>query len=126
MRSIHFSFPPAAPSGRDMLTLKDVGKRFSDRKLFHGLSFTLRRGDKLGVIGVNGAGKTTFLKMLAGLEAAEGAIRYGQYKAYSDKINAIYAIRTTVRPSLRLMSRHRRSEERRVGKECRSRWSPYH
>lgn len=76
-RSIHFSFPPAAPSGRDMLTLKDVGKRFGDRELFHGLSFTLRRGDKLGVIGVNGAGKTTFLKMLAGLEAAEGAIRYG-------------------------------------------------
>ena len=76
-RTIHFHFPPAPPSGREVLTLSGVGKRFGEKTVFSGMSFTLQRGDKLGVIGVNGAGKTTFLKMLAGLEQAEGEIKYG-------------------------------------------------
>ncbi|NLZ17402.1 MAG: ATP-binding cassette domain-containing protein [Desulfobulbaceae bacterium] len=76
-RSIRFSFPPAVPSGRDVLSLDKVTKRFRNREVFHDLAFTLQRGDKLAVIGVNGAGKTTLLKILAGLEEAEGEIRYG-------------------------------------------------
>ena len=76
-RTIHFTFPAAASSGRDVLSLHNVGKSFKDRQVFRGMSFSLQRGDKLAVIGVNGAGKTTLLKMLAGLEAAEGEIRFG-------------------------------------------------
>ncbi len=76
-RSIRFSFPPAAPSGRDVLTLHDVGKSFRGKQIFRGISLSLQRGDKLAVVGVNGAGKTTLLKMLAGQETAEGEIRLG-------------------------------------------------
>ncbi|NQS70579.1 MAG: ABC-F family ATP-binding cassette domain-containing protein [Desulfobulbaceae bacterium] len=78
-RSIRFGFPPAVASGRDVLTLQGVGKSFKGKKVFQDMSFSLQRGDKLAVIGVNGAGKTTLLKILAGLEKAEGDIKYGHH-----------------------------------------------
>ncbi len=76
-QTIRFSFPPAAPSGRDVLSLQGVSKRFGDVEVFRDLDLSLQRGDKLAVVGVNGAGKTTLLRILAGLEPAEGSIRLG-------------------------------------------------
>ena len=76
-RSIRFTFPPAAPSGRDVLQLENVRKEYAGREVFSGLSLALQRGDKLAVVGVNGAGKSTLLRILAGLEEAEGRIRIG-------------------------------------------------
>ena len=76
-RAIRFTFPPAAPSGRDILTLEGVHKRYHDKTIFNNVSFSLQRGDKLGVVGVNGAGKTTLLKIMAGVEPAEGLIKPG-------------------------------------------------
>lgn len=76
-RTIHFSFPPAAPSGRDVLTLEGVRKSYHGKQVFDGVNFSLQRGDKLAVVGVNGAGKTTLLKILAGLIEAEGTIKPG-------------------------------------------------
>ncbi|WP_028578889.1 ATP-binding cassette domain-containing protein [Desulfogranum japonicum] len=76
-RTINFSFPPAAPSGRDVLMLHNVNKAYGKQQVFDQVEFNLQRGDKLAVVGVNGAGKTTLLKILAGLEPAEGEIRQG-------------------------------------------------
>jgi ATP-binding cassette subfamily F protein 3 len=76
-RTIHFSFPPAAPSGRDVLHLEHVSKSYHATKVFDGVNLSLQRGDKLAVVGVNGAGKTTLMKIIAGLEPAEGEIRLG-------------------------------------------------
>lgn len=76
-REVRFTFPPAAPSGRDVLMVNKLTKQFGDRTIFKDMSLNLQRGDKLAVVGVNGAGKTTFLKILAGLEQAEGDIRLG-------------------------------------------------
>ncbi|WP_028583922.1 ABC-F family ATP-binding cassette domain-containing protein [Desulfogranum mediterraneum] len=76
-RTISFSFPPAASSGRDVLTLKGVNKSFPEKEVLREVSLTLQRGDKLAVVGVNGAGKTTLLKILAGVEPAEGTIQQG-------------------------------------------------
>ena len=76
-RTIHFSFPPAAPSGRDVLQLKGVNKEFDGNQVFKDVTFDLQRGDKLAVVGVNGAGKTTLLKIMAGQEPAQGTIRQG-------------------------------------------------
>jgi ATP-binding cassette subfamily F protein 3 len=76
-RAIHFTFPPAAPSGRDVLTLDGVHKRYHDKTIFNDVTFSLQRGDKLGVVGVNGAGKTTLLKIMAGVEPAEGLLKPG-------------------------------------------------
>ena len=76
-RTIRFSFPPAAPSGRDVLTLQGVHKQYHGKTVFDNVSFSLQRGDKLAVVGVNGAGKTTLLKIMAGLVPAEGTIKPG-------------------------------------------------
>jgi ATP-binding cassette subfamily F protein 3 len=76
-RTIHFSFPPAAPSGRDVLQLENVCKRYHGTTVFDGVNLSLQRGDKLAVVGVNGAGKTTLMKIIAGLEPAEGEIKPG-------------------------------------------------
>ena len=76
-RTIHFSFPPAAASGRDVLQLTSVNKDFAGKRVFNDVNFDLQRGDKLAVVGVNGAGKTTLLKIMAGIEPASGKIRQG-------------------------------------------------
>ena len=76
-RTIHFSFPPAAPSGRDVLQLSGVNKEFDGNQVFTDVTLDLQRGDKLAVVGVNGAGKTTLLRIMAGLEPAQGTISQG-------------------------------------------------
>ena len=76
-RTIHFSFPPAAASGRDVLSLGNVCKRYHGSQVFDGVKLSLQRGDKLAVVGVNGAGKTTLMKIIAGVEPAEGEIKLG-------------------------------------------------
>lgn len=82
-RSIHFSFPPAVPSGRDVLEVQGLRKEFGGRVVFDGLDLSLQRGDKLAVVGVNGAGKTTLLKIMAGIEPAEGTVRLGYNVMFS-------------------------------------------
>ncbi len=82
-RSIHFSFPPAVPSGRDVLEVQGLRKAFGSRVVFAGLDLSLQRGDKLAVVGVNGAGKTTLLKIMAGIEPAEGTVRLGYNVKFS-------------------------------------------
>jgi ATP-binding cassette subfamily F protein 3 len=76
-RTIRFAFPPAAPSGRDVLSLQGVHKEYHGKTVFDNVCFSLQRGDKLAVVGVNGAGKTTLLKIMAGLVPAEGQIKPG-------------------------------------------------
>ena len=50
-----------------LLTVSDVSLRFSDRKLFDEVNIKFTAGNTYGLIGANGAGKSTFLKILAGL-----------------------------------------------------------
>ncbi len=52
----------------NLLTVENITKAYSERKLFDGASFFLNEGEKIGVIGVNGTGKSTLLKMVAGVE----------------------------------------------------------
>ncbi len=103
-RSIRFSFPPAAASGREVLQLEGVNKNFDGKTIFKNVALTLRRGDKLAVVGVNGAGKTTLMKIMAGLETAEGGtVRqghnvimtyFGQHQA--QELDGQYSILDTV------------------------------
>ena len=76
-RSIHFGFPPASPSGKQVLELRGLNKTFDDHAVFKDINLTLDRGDKLAVVGVNGAGKTTLLKIIAGMIDVEGEVRLG-------------------------------------------------
>jgi ATPase subunit of ABC transporter with duplicated ATPase domains len=65
---IRFEFDK--PSGRDVLRMEGVGKAFGTKKdrkvIFEGLSLNLNRGDRLAVVGPNGIGKSTLLKLMVG------------------------------------------------------------
>jgi len=64
--------------GDDVLRARGLGKAFGARALFSGLDLDLHRGDRVGIVGANGTGKTTLLRILAGRESAdEGEFRLG-------------------------------------------------
>ena len=68
----------AKPSGRDVLRVEGLSKRFGDKRLFEGFSMNLDRGDKLVVIGPSGIGKSTLLKLLVGeYEKDAGSVVWG-------------------------------------------------
>lgn len=55
----------------NLINVEKITKIFAERKLFDNASFSLQEGEKVGIIGINGTGKTTLLKMLAGMEEAD-------------------------------------------------------
>ncbi len=64
--------------GGKVLELKKVYKRYGDRIILKGFDYTFKRGERIGVIGKNGVGKSTFLNLLQGLEEADsGKINVG-------------------------------------------------
>jgi ATP-binding cassette subfamily F protein uup len=79
------------PPGKIVAELKDVSLRFGDRTLIDHFSATLLRGDKVGLIGPNGCGKTTLLKLILGeLQPTSGSVRQGArlQVAYFDQMRA--------------------------------------
>jgi ATPase subunit of ABC transporter with duplicated ATPase domains len=77
-RAPGFDFQQLRPSGKDVLTLRDVAKAFGDKHVLNGVSLTLRRAERLGVIGANGLGKSTLLKILVErLQADSGTVQWG-------------------------------------------------
>jgi ABC-type multidrug transport system ATPase subunit len=73
-----FTFPIARPSGRDVLETSELQKSYGEKSVLRDVSFTLRRGERLGIIGVNGAGKSTLLRLLAGKHTPDaGTIGWG-------------------------------------------------
>jgi ATP-binding cassette subfamily F protein 3 len=67
-KSIHFRFPQPKPSGRIVAEFKGVAKAYGDHTVFSGVDFYIERGDRVALVGVNGAGKSTMIKILAGAE----------------------------------------------------------
>lgn len=55
----------------NIINVENITKSYTERKLFDGASFSLQEGEKVGVIGINGTGKSTLLKIAAGLETPE-------------------------------------------------------
>ena len=76
--AMNIRLEPNVVSGNDVLTVTGLSKAFGKEPLFSGVSFDAKRGERIAVIGNNGTGKTTILKILNGmLEADEGEIRLG-------------------------------------------------
>jgi ATP-binding cassette subfamily F protein 3 len=66
--SIAFRFPAPPSSGRVVLKLTNAGKRYGGLRVFGNINFQLERGERVAIVGRNGAGKSTFARILAGAE----------------------------------------------------------
>ena len=75
---IHIVLEPNVVSGNDVLTVENLAKAYGENQLFSDLSFEIKRGERVALIGNNGTGKTTILKMINGLvEGDAGSITLG-------------------------------------------------
>ena len=75
---VRFSFDVRRRSGEEAMEVKVLEKSFEDRLLFHDLSFSLRTGDRVALIGANGVGKSTLFKILMNrMPPDRGSVRYG-------------------------------------------------
>ncbi len=75
---MHLTLEPDAVSGNDVLRVEGLSKSFEDKTLFSDVSFLLRRGERLAILGDNGTGKTTLLKIINDrLSADSGKISLG-------------------------------------------------
>src|SRR5260221_14384485 len=109
-----------------LLEARAVSKSFGAFTAVSGVDLDVADHEIIGLIGPNGAGKSTFFNCLTGDYApSAGAIRFDDHDVTTAPperharlgIGRTYQVPATFED---------RSEERRVGKECRSRWSPYH
>src|SRR5262245_56432293 len=74
-KKIHFDFPGCAKSGRTVLELTDVHKAYGDLVVFNRVSLHIERGDRIALVGPNGVGKSTLMRMLSGEEAPDTGTR---------------------------------------------------
>ncbi len=73
-----FNFAPKRLSGKQVCKIEGLSKSFRDKQLFKQLQFEIPRGDKIAIMGVNGRGKSTLLKILMALiEHDEGSVTWG-------------------------------------------------
>ncbi|WP_338865919.1 ABC-F family ATP-binding cassette domain-containing protein [Myxococcus stipitatus] len=104
--TMKFRFPEVERSGRDVVTLEGITKRYGAQTVYDHLSGRVERGQRIAVVGANGAGKTTLLKMVAGeLVPDSGTVTLGHnvvvgYYAqhHADKLNRQSTIIEEVRP----------------------------
>ena len=154
-----------------MLTVSNLSLQFGKRVLFDEVNIMFTKGNCYGIIGANGAGKSTFLKILTGKQeptTGHVTLEPGKRMSVLEQDHFAYdqftVLETVLRGNKKLFEikeemdalyakpdfsdedgikagelgviydemggwnaeAQLRSEERRVGKECRSRWSPYH
>lgn len=75
---ISFSFDIDRQSGRDVLAVDSLSKAFGDNRLFEDISFNIRLGDRVALIGPNGCGKSTLFKIILGvIPPSSGSVRMG-------------------------------------------------
>ena len=73
-----FRFEQRRPSGKEVLTVQNVHKAFGENEVLHGVNLAVNRGDRLAIMGPNGIGKSTLLKILMGeLQADAGEVSWG-------------------------------------------------
>ena len=75
---IHITLEPNIVSGTDVMKVEGLAKQFDGNYLFSGIDFEIKRGERVALIGNNGSGKTTMLKIINGLIAPDGGeVRLG-------------------------------------------------
>ncbi|MDF5709540.1 MAG: ABC-F family ATP-binding cassette domain-containing protein [Nostoc sp. S4] len=80
MRTLHFRFPAAPRSGREVVNIKDLTHIYDDKILFLGANLLIERGDRIAFLGPNGAGKSTLLRLIIAMEpSTEGIVQLGDH-----------------------------------------------
>jgi ATP-binding cassette subfamily F protein 3 len=74
-KRVHFHFPQCPKSGRVVLELKHARKAYDGHAVFDDLSLHVERGDRIALLGPNGVGKSTLMRMLSGTEAPDEGTR---------------------------------------------------
>lgn len=76
--NVYFRFHAGRGTGNDVLMCENLSKSFGARRLFHDLNLHIRAGERIALLGANGVGKTTLLKILTGRERPDtGEVRFG-------------------------------------------------
>ncbi len=92
MSSVNMRVSHAAPSGKKVITVEDLRFAWGEKPIVDGLSTTIVRGDRIGLIGPNGSGKSTLIQLLLGqLEPDSGEVKLGTSLeiAYFDQQRAV-------------------------------------
>jgi ATP-binding cassette subfamily F protein 3 len=77
-RTVDFAFPPTEPCAKEVLVAEGLARTFEAGRVFKDFGLTLYRGDKVALVGPNGVGKSTLLRILAGVDAPDaGTVTLG-------------------------------------------------
>ncbi len=74
-KKIHFNFPPCAKSGRTVLEIKHARKAYGELTVLQDVNLHIERGDRIALVGPNGTGKSTLMRILSGEEAPDSGER---------------------------------------------------
>ena len=74
-KRVRFTFPACAKSGRTVLDLRNIRKSYDSLEVFAGVDLHIERGDRIALVGPNGTGKSTMMRMLSGVETPDSGTR---------------------------------------------------
>ena len=97
--AMNITLEPCVVSGNDVLTVRGLSKSFDNNHLFSNVDFDIRRGERIAIIGNNGTGKTTILKIINGLLSQdEGEIKVGSkvHIGYYDQEHQVLHMEKTI------------------------------
>ena len=98
VQKIRFDFTPKCISGEDVLEVNGLAKSFGDKKIFEDISFNITKGERVFLLGDNGCGKTTLLKILMkDYPPSDGKFRFGAnlFTGYFDQVQAKLDLKKT-------------------------------
>lgn len=75
--AVRFRFPAPAHSGKIVITAEHAGKKYGDKQIFSDANFIITKGEKIGLVGRNGEGKSTMMKMIAKKIPFDGVVQQG-------------------------------------------------
>jgi len=83
-KKVHFTFPAAPKGGRTVLELKHVRKAYGPLVVFEDLSLHIERGDRIALVGPNGTGKSTLMRMLSASESPDRGERHPGHQVVAE------------------------------------------